>query len=353
MISATSILLSVTGACLSLWAGFNCYSSYSAGDFTGLFIYLLWLIFGLNIVAAGISGRESAESLGKKILGIGIGILAIAFVLSYASADAEAAKQQMADAIKEVVAESYSQNIREQIDYSSLPETRESLERGCSGLNNGTDDETFTTADICDESYIDENAGLSVSEITEKALQRKAAEVAGRHVDEELAKSGEFGKAFDMLNKGKSYFMLLGIIGIIIFAAGSLLVYRGKRRDIWQNIVISISVSSAIACAINALLFKLTDLFITKMLMTGNAMDNAILKGFMPAMEDSSGIVQEASRKMLMKIGEIMHSWLGTELNTVFIAGLVLAALFAITAIVCYVIKKKSKNPSSGKSREP
>jgi hypothetical protein len=354
MISTISIMLSVIGACLSGWAVFSGYASYNAGDFAGLFIYFLWLIFGLNILSAGISGKESSESLGKKILGMGIGVLAIAFMLSYASAGAETAKQNMTDAMKGIITESYAQNIREQIDYSNLPETREGLAKGCSVLNNSNDEESFTTMDICDELTMEENNNLNVSEITEKALQRKAKETADRHVDEELAKSGEFGKAFDMLNKGKQYFIFLGMIGIIIFAAGSLLVYNGKREERWYDIVISICISSAVVCAVNTVLFKLTDLFITKMLMTGKVMDNAILREFMPNMTDNSGMIQEASRKMIIKIGEIMHSWLGAALDIIFIVGLVLTAAFVITAIVCYIIKRKSKkNPSSDKSQEP
>jgi phosphoglycerol transferase MdoB-like AlkP superfamily enzyme len=350
MANPLRVILSVIGAAIVLLVFFQGYQAYLAKEYEKFFILFIALILGVNILFIGIKGKKELFPLGKKLTGFGLGLVILAVFLNYSAAGAADVKDNMNNAMAGVIADASAKEIMEQINPNDLPADRAELEDVCSSGNLiGNDETSFTMNDICDELYMEESAGLTSKDIIENAIFRKTGELAREHVNDEVGGNENFDKSLEEISKGKKYILAFFIAGILIFIIGILFVYFGREDKSIYDIVYRIAFSSTVTCAINAAIFGLVGYFIKSLLMTGDLLNNQYFQSMLPKVEGSEGMIQEATRNMLIKVGEVMYNWLGAALNAAFWLSLILGSVFLAIIIIFFFVKKKATGPSSDK----
>lgn len=333
-------VLSIIGAIAIVFALFQGYQAFTAGEYVGLFIPFIVLMAGVNIFFLGLHGKKALKPLGKKLVSIGIGVVIIAVFLNYTSAGSTQIKDSIANAMIDTMSELSAKEVQRQLDSGefSLPETKEGIRREC-GIEE-IDEKSFTTADICVDIDKEENKDLTVEELIKLALNKKTRKLAEEQVNKEVGENNDFNTMFDSFNKSKRFVLLLGIAGVLMFILGGVFDYLSREKNKIFGTIYSVSFNSTIVCAINAVIFKLVDYLIKDQLVSGKIMTNKLLQGIIPSNGDK--LMQEVTTKILMKVGEVIYGWLGVALQKVFVLSVVLGIIFLVLTVMFYMINKRN-----------
>jgi len=331
----------IVGALFLLFTIYLGYGAYTTKEYSKFFIILIMFSISMTFINLGTKGKKEAWKVGKKLIGTGLGLILIAVLISNLSQSTDI-KKEMSDAMIDTVAEATAADVKRQLQEENfvLPEDKEKVRRSCQALPPETDERKFSMNDICKELEKEENKDLNISQIIEKALITKTKELATQDVQGEIDDTKSFDTTFGSISNTKNYILVFGIAGAALFTIGIISMFYSREQDkTLTDVILQGSISATIACAINAAIFKIIELLIKTQLAEGKLVSNTIIQKMIPGLS-TAGMQQEVTKKLLMKVGEIMYDWLGPALNTAFKISIILLIIFITAAATTYFIKK-------------
>jgi hypothetical protein len=334
------------GILLLLFTFYLGYGAYTAKEYSKFFIVLIMFSISLTFIHLGTRGKEEAWKLGRKLIGIGIGLIVVAVLFNYTSSSNINIKDEITNVMIDAAADAAAQDVKNQLSEQNLnfPQDKDTLRRDCQLQTQEADETSFSMKDVCDEFSMAESSNISVNQIVEKAMERKTREIAKKQITGQIGNNKSFNDNFEVLSKSKNYVVIFGVIGVILFVLGFVFMYYSREEGKAINDVIYAgSLSATISCAINAAIFKLVDFLIKDQLVQGRLVGNKIIQAVMPELA-TPGIQQEMTKNMLMKVGEVIYGWLGLALNKAFMFSIVLFAVFLVLTAIFFLILKKKIN---------
>ena len=308
------------------------------------FLPFILLMAGLTLLILGIFGDSGGRYVGHKFIGVGIGLFILSTFIAYASIGADRVQGDISDSVINMMVEEQMKDVKRQMDEGkfTIPDNKDTIRRSCAVQTQPQDDRSFGMYDLCEEIDKEENADKSAEEITEIALEKKIRKLAQEQVEKEIMGDNSFNDAIKNITGMKKYTLAMKVIGALMFLAGFACIWfsRKEGHSIY-HIGYDIGFNSTLICVFSIISYKVVEIFMKSYFMTGKIYDNPLIRSMVPQEASQDPAMQELTRRIIMKTGEVFYGWLKVAIDKAFILSAIMGAVFLVLTITFFVLKKK------------